>query len=103
MSYQWPELKKNILIRINGIRGLAQFKAAETILKTGCASLQVLRVSSQNAYFSCQSSNNAIPEKFKLTPQLVPQPLLSLGLDDTALMGQQLAQRYIAYQWRDLY
>ena len=103
MSYQWPELKKNILVRINGIRGLAQFKTAEAVLKTGCSSLQVLHVSAQNAYFSCQSSNNTIPEKFKLTPQLVPQPLLSLGLDDTALMGQQLAQRYIAYQWRDLY
>ena len=68
----------------------AQLKAAETILKTGCASLQVLRVSSQNAYFSCQSSNNTIPEKFKLTPQLVPQPLLSLGLDDTALMRTKI-------------
>lgn len=103
LAYQWPELKNNILIHINGIKNLTQFKAAESTLKTGCIALQVLQVLPQSADFSCKSANNLIPEKFKLTPQLVAQPLPSLGLDENVLMGQQLAQRYMSYQWRDFY
>lgn len=103
IAYQWPELKNNILIHINGIKNLTQFKAAESTLKTGCTTLQVLKVLPLNVYFSCKSTNNLIPEKFKLIPQLVAQPLLSLGLDENVLLGQQLAQRYMSYQWRDFY
>jgi hypothetical protein len=103
LAYQWPELKNNILIHINGIKNLTQFKAAESTLKSGCTALQVLQVLPQSVYFSCKSANNLIPEKFKLTPQLVARPLLSIGLDENVLMGQQLAQRYMSYQWRDFY
>jgi hypothetical protein len=103
LAYQWPELKNNTLIHINGIKHLTQLKAAESTLKTGCTTLQVLKVSSQNVYFSCKSTNSLAPEKFTLNPQLVAQPLLTLGLDENVWIGQQLAQRYISYQWRDFY
>ena len=103
LAYQWPNLKNNILIHINGIKNLTQFKATESTLKSGCTALQVLQVLPQSVYFSCKSANNLIPEKFKLIPQLVARPLLSLGLDENVLMGQQLAQRYMSYQWRDFY
>lgn len=103
LAYQWPELKNNTLIHINGIKNLTQFKAAESTLKSGCTILQVLKVSPLNVYFSCKSTNNLTPEKFTLNPQLVAQPLLTLGLDENVWMGQQLAQRYMSYLWRDFY
>lgn len=103
LAYQWPELKNNTLIHINGIKNLTQFKAAESTLKIGCTTLQVLKVLPQNVYFSCKSTNNLAPEKFTLNPQLVAQPLLTLGLDENVWIGQQLAQRYMSYQWRDFY
>lgn len=103
MAYQWPSLKKNILIQIDGLRNINQFKAAETVLKTACTSVQALEVQGQNSFFSCQSANNTIPEKLKQIPQLVTQPSANMGLDESVLIGQQLAQRYIAFQWRDFY
>ncbi len=103
LAYQWPSLKKNILIEIKGLRNINQFKAAETALKIACTSVQTLQVAGQNSFFACQSTNNIIPEKLKLIPQLVAQPSVNLGLDESVVIGQQLAQRYIAFQWRDFY
>ncbi len=104
MSWQWPELKQNILIHIDGLHNFAQFKAAEKALETACVNTQVLRSFPDGVDFSCRSANNLIPEKLSLIPQLVVKPMNSNNLDEATLMGRQLAQRYVAYQWRsDIY
>lgn len=103
MAWQWPELKQDILLRIDGITNLGQFKQAEQALKTACAPLRLLRVHATRTDFACHSANNLIPDKLNLIPQLVAKPASSKNLSTETLMGRQLAQRYAAYQWRDLY
>lgn len=104
MSWQWPELKQQILVRIDGISQLKDFKAAEKALESACLSVQALRVSANSVDFACRSSNQFIPDKLSLVPQLVAKPIVSKGVDAATMMGRQLAQRYVIYQWRaDVY
>lgn len=104
MAWQWPELGQDILIRIDGIRALNQFKAAETALASACTAVRVLHISPDSADFACRSTNNLIPDKLSLIPQLVAKSISSKDLSTEALMGRQLAQRFASYQWRsDIY
>ncbi|PTQ89293.1 hypothetical protein [Agitococcus lubricus] len=102
MAWQWPELKQDILLRIDNIRRYSQLRAAEQAIANACRSSRLLKVTPNRAEFACKSANNLIPEKLNLVPQLVLQPASTKNLSTNALMGRQLAQRFALYQWQDL-
>ena len=104
LSWQWPQLGSDSLVRIDGIHALVQFKAAETALASACTAVRVLRVAPDSVDFACRSTNSQMPDKLNLIPQLVAKPVSSLGLSTEILMGRQLTQRFARFQWRtDIY
>jgi hypothetical protein len=101
MSWQWPELKNGILFRIDNASQLEQFIDVENALQTACSQLRILQVVGTQANFACLSTQSYthIANQLRLIPQLAHVPFLHQELAPNVLIGQQLAQRYLHYQW----
>ncbi|MBK9185951.1 MAG: hypothetical protein IPM78_06505 [Moraxellaceae bacterium] len=101
MSWQWPELNNGILFRIDNISQLEQFIDAENALQTACSQLRILQVVGTQADFACLSTQSYtyLVNQLRLIPQLAHVPFIHQALAPNVLIGQQLTQRYLHYQW----
>ncbi|MCB1659732.1 MAG: hypothetical protein H6997_10515 [Moraxellaceae bacterium] len=103
MIWQWPELDEGILIRVENISSLQQFIDAENTLQNACPKLQVLQVIGTQTNFAClgKPSYQQLVTQLKLSPQLSLIPFAHPQLSPAVLIGQELSQRYLHYQWHN--
>ncbi len=103
MIWQWPELDEGILIRLENISSLQQLIDAENALQNACPKLQILQITGTQGNFVClgKPSYQQLATQLKLVPQLSHIPFTNQQLSPATLIGQELSQRYLHYQWHN--
>lgn len=102
ITWQWPSLGSDFLVRIENIKDFEQFIQSENSLKTVCTQLRLLTIDGYQANFACQSklSYQQLHDKLRLVPIFKQkQSAVAANIPLAVLMGQQLSQRFLNYQW----
>lgn len=103
MAWQWPNLGNDFFIRIDNLTGFEQFIQSEQAVKNICSQVRLLSIDGYQANFACQTnlSYPQLHDKLRLMPLFgVKQSTAAANsLTMPILMGRQLSQRFLNYQW----
>jgi len=103
MAWQWPELNNDFLIRIDNLKLFEQFIQSEQALKNTCSQVRLLSIDGYQANFACQTNLNyqQLHDKLRLIPlfSIKQTTAAATSLPMPVLMGRQLSQRFLNYQW----
>ena len=103
MAWQWPELNNDFLIRIDNLKLFEQFIQSEQVLKNNCSQVRLLSIDGYQANFACQTNLNyqQLHDKLRLIPLFSTKQTTAAAnsLAIPVLMGRQLSQRFLNYQW----
>lgn len=103
IAWQWPELGTDFLVRIDNLKLFEHFIQSEKALKNQCSQVRLLSIDGYQANFACQTnlSYSQLHDKLRLIPlfSLKQNAVAASSLPTPVLMGRQLSQRFLNYQW----
>lgn len=103
IAWQWPELNNDFLIRLDNLKLFEHFIQSEQALKNTCSQVRLLSIEGYQANFACQTNLNyqQLHNKLRLIPMFsIKQTTAAANnLPMPILMGRQLSQRFLNYQW----
>lgn len=103
MAWQWPDLNNDFLVRIDNIKLFEQFIQSEQILKTHCSQVRLLSIDGYQVNFACQTNLNysQLHDKLRQIPVFSAKQstMAATNLAMPVMMGRQLSQRFLHYQW----